>query len=253
MIEKFSKVTDNIYRGSAPSIKDVLLLKKYGINKIISLDNTCGKKIEKICKNIGIKQEIHHLDGKKANLLKFLSKNLKKMLEEGGPTFIHCRHGKDRTGFVCALYRIKYQNKSLEEAMEEANSFGFGIGCAPEFINMYKKVLKEAAKKNNNAEKDNNDADIVSNVREYRSDNLDSYYGSSIGTSFGPYAGTTKQYPYDIVYNNLLDQSPTRDNLNDKPIKFDADMSIPIIGLYDNAAGVKGTGPYEPIGGFIHD
>jgi protein tyrosine phosphatase (PTP) superfamily phosphohydrolase (DUF442 family) len=38
MIVRFRKVNDNLYRGGAPTIQDVIALKKMGINKIVSLD-----------------------------------------------------------------------------------------------------------------------------------------------------------------------------------------------------------------------
>jgi protein tyrosine/serine phosphatase len=35
------------------------------------------------------------------------------------PVFIHCEHGKDRTGLIIALYKVKYEHVSVEEARRE--------------------------------------------------------------------------------------------------------------------------------------
>ncbi len=43
------------------------------------------------------------------------------------PVLVHCRHGADRTGLIIALYRILYQNWTVEEAKDELINGGFGF------------------------------------------------------------------------------------------------------------------------------
>lgn len=43
------------------------------------------------------------------------------------PIFIHCEHGKDRTGLVIALYRVKYENWEIEDAYQEWIENGHGL------------------------------------------------------------------------------------------------------------------------------
>ena len=40
------------------------------------------------------------------------------------PIFVHCFHGEDRTGFVCAIYRIFIQNWEKERAVLEMKKMG---------------------------------------------------------------------------------------------------------------------------------
>ena len=41
------------------------------------------------------------------------------------PLFFHCRHGKDRTGAMAALYRMERQGWRPPDAVEEMRAFGF--------------------------------------------------------------------------------------------------------------------------------
>jgi tyrosine-protein phosphatase SIW14 len=41
------------------------------------------------------------------------------------PVFVHCFHGADRTGMLCAIYRIVIQNWDKEKAIEEMKRYGF--------------------------------------------------------------------------------------------------------------------------------
>lgn len=44
---------------------------------------------------------------------------------ENKSVYIHCLHGKDRTGFMCAVYRMKYCGWSYKQAKREMFSYGF--------------------------------------------------------------------------------------------------------------------------------
>jgi protein-tyrosine phosphatase len=43
------------------------------------------------------------------------------------PVLVHCRHGSDRTGTMCAAYRIVVQGWTKEEAIEEMTHGGYGF------------------------------------------------------------------------------------------------------------------------------
>lgn len=252
MIQRFRKITKNLYRGSAPSPKDVLRLKnELGIKKIISLDEESGERISRTCKLLSIDQVKIYLDGSRQTLLKLLKNNLKSLLLDGGPTFIHCQAGKDRTGLLSALFKCKYMGVSSEDAIEEAKSLGFGLGVDPKVIKLYEQVIKACK-----PEVDTNSADIVSNEREYIGDSRDSFLDEGHQGSFAPYLSKTRQDPMDPVYNYINDQSPTRQNYQDyKSIKEhnqEKDV-VPLVGVFNNDAGARGFGPTENYGGFFYD
>lgn len=253
MIQRLRKVTDGLYRGSAPTPKDVLWLKNnLGINKIVSLDKETGEKIDRTCKILDIEHVKIYLDMTRKSLIKLLNHDLKDLLIKNGPTYLHCHHGKDRTGLVVALYKCKYMNESPEKAIEEAKSLGFGLGVDPKILSLYEKLIRSCKKK-----KDSNKADIVSNEREYVGDNRDSFLDEGHQGSFAPYISKTRQDPADAVYNYINDQSPTRENYQDyKSIKEhdheDEDV-VPLVGVFNNDAGGRGFGPVENAGGFFYD
>ena len=43
------------------------------------------------------------------------------------PVLVHCGHGADRTGIMCAIYRVAVQNWKKEEALREMTLGGFGF------------------------------------------------------------------------------------------------------------------------------
>jgi len=253
MIHKFRKVAPNLYRGSAPDPKDVLRLKnELGIKKIISLDKEDGERISRTCKLLGINQVKIYLDGTRQSLLDLLHHNLKELLLDGGPTFFHCHAGKDRTGLLAALFKCKYMGVSPDKAIEEAKSLGFGLGVNPKVTKLYEQIIKSCKPEN-----DSNNADIVSNEREYIGDNRDSFLDEGHQGSFAPYLSKTRQDPMDAVYNYIDDQSPTRQNYQDyKSIKEhdqEEEDVVPLVGIFNNDAGGRGFGPTENYGGFFYD
>ena len=253
MISKLSTVIPNkLFRGGAPSLQDILWLKNnLDIKKIISLDQEVGNKISRICKLLGIKQIIIPLNEHRHSLLNLFQYNLKKLLLTNGPTFVHCYAGKDRTGFVIALFKCKYLNMDSEKALREAKSFGFGINIPDNYKNIikqYEKLIRLYNKKN-----DVNNVDIVSNQREYISDNRSSFLDESHQGSFAPYLSVTRQYPYDYIYNEIDEQSPTRENYNRHISEIDNKTEIPQVGNYNNSAGMFGAGPAFPSGGFLSE
>ena len=43
------------------------------------------------------------------------------------PAFVHCQRGADRTGTMCAIYRVAVQGWSKDEAIAEMTKGGFGF------------------------------------------------------------------------------------------------------------------------------
>lgn len=248
-MENFEEITKSLFKGSSPSPKDVEKLSKdFGIKKIVSLDQRSGDKIKNICKLFGIKQVIIPLDGKIKSILELFKHDIKDLLEKDGPTFFHCYHGKDRSGFIEGYYRIVCLHENPKKVIDDIIKKEYGKKCKPEFVKLFDKILSSFL-----PETDVNNADIVSNLREYSGDYRDSYLDQSTMKSISPSLDMTRQDPWDFVYNPINDQSPTRENFNEPIKEYEENNIMPSVGIWNNDAGILGVGPTTNSGGFIYE
>lgn len=159
--------------------------------------------------------------------------------------------GKLLKNAVTELYDYKSTSEYLSNVVKYSScnrSFIKSIlsGQDREYVRLVIANLDEEAK---TALRDENDADIVSNQREYRGDNRDSYLVESKPISIAPYLSVTRQYPYDPIYNELVRQNPIREDIgDDEAIDLDKNEGFPSIGVFNNAAGMQGAGPTEQVG-----
>lgn len=144
-IGNFFKVNDGLYRGARPMNDSsvVYLSKDIGIKTIINLqggDLTSSfypiipwlepgelpevRQHEKeLGVNLGmnvINTPLNSLDAITNAEDKLIDQTLEVMHDETNlPVFIHCEHGKDRTGLLIALYKVKYEHANIEAAHTE--------------------------------------------------------------------------------------------------------------------------------------
>ena len=152
MPSRFKQVVpDLLYRGGVPKPWEVNILKlEFGIQQIISLDQDAADKIHDECKKLNINHiviPLHSFENfdKQAELL--IQPNGVSRLINNKPTFVHCHHGKDRTGMFVGKYRTE-NGWDCKAALDEAISFGFGTGLDPEVIRKYISVIVSGCKTN---------------------------------------------------------------------------------------------------------
>ena len=114
-----------LHRGGQPSPNGLQELTKNGIKTIINLrlGNFSKKVIEEYTHD---QIRLFHLpfspfepgDQIMIDFLKIL------LNPQHRPAFVHCFHGADRTGAVCAIYRIIVQNWDKEKAIAEMRKKG---------------------------------------------------------------------------------------------------------------------------------
>jgi protein tyrosine/serine phosphatase len=119
------KVSDNLYRGAQPSEEGIKQLEKFGIKTVINLRAFHSDRDE--LKDANLRGE--HISVKTwhpedEDVVRFL-----KIVTDGNqtPVFVHCQYGSDRTGTMCAIYRIAVQGWSKDEAIEEMTKGNFGF------------------------------------------------------------------------------------------------------------------------------
>lgn len=148
-IENFHIASSGLYRGARPSAEGLKYLKNLGVRTVVNLQGGDPKSfligpiagwfepgedprnIEReqvIVKFFGMQfwhaplnsfDEVSTFDGH------LIDKTLE-VMRSRGPVFVHCEHGKDRTGLLVALYRVKYEGWDVESAYTEWTSLGHG-------------------------------------------------------------------------------------------------------------------------------
>ncbi|MGZ3722924.1 MAG: fused DSP-PTPase phosphatase/NAD kinase-like protein [Bdellovibrionales bacterium] len=156
-IPNFITLSTEIYRGGRPTADGMIALKNLGVKTDLNLQGgdvqwddpatasfmawwEPGETPENIAKEKTIAEELQmNFVSIPLNAIATVSAqadaDIDRALEilndpSAQPVFIHCEHGKDRTGLVIALYRVKYQGYSVAAAHDEWRDSGHkGVGA----------------------------------------------------------------------------------------------------------------------------
>jgi protein tyrosine phosphatase (PTP) superfamily phosphohydrolase (DUF442 family) len=119
------KVSDNLYRCAQPTAEGVKNLKSLGVKTVVNLRSFHSD--EDLLKGVGLNYE--HIAMKawhpeEEDVVRFL-----RIVADPkrGPVLVHCQQGADRTGTMCAIYRIAVQGWTKQEALREMRDGGFGF------------------------------------------------------------------------------------------------------------------------------
>jgi len=119
------KVSATLYRGAQPTAEGMRELKKMGVKTVVNLRSFHSDRDE-----IGqtplayehITMKAWHAEDKE--IVRFLRIVTD---ESRTPVFVHCQHGADRTGTMCAIYRIAVEGWTKGEAIREMTEGGYGF------------------------------------------------------------------------------------------------------------------------------
>ena len=134
-LDNWYKISDDVYRSEQPSKKAFKKLEEAGIKSVLNFrlyhtDNDEAKKTK--LDLFLVKMDASNIkDDEVIEALKIMRKAKK-------PILIHCKHGADRTGVMCAMYRNIEQGWSKQEALDELLNGGYGFHTVfkniPEYI-----------------------------------------------------------------------------------------------------------------------
>ncbi len=122
-VPNFYQVTTNLYRGAQPMTDGMKQLKAMGIKTVITLrefhsdqDMVAGTGLK------SVRFKMSPLQASDDEVVEFLkaatdTNNL--------PVFVHCERGADRTGTMCAMYRITVCGWTKQQAIGEMKEGGF--------------------------------------------------------------------------------------------------------------------------------
>jgi protein tyrosine/serine phosphatase len=119
------RVSSNLFRSAQPSAEGMSNLKAMGVRTVVNLrafhsdrDEVAGTGL--FNDHIAFKSW-HPEDEDVVRFLKLTSDT------NNWPILVHCQHGADRTGTMCALYRVLVEGWSKEEAIREMTGGGYGF------------------------------------------------------------------------------------------------------------------------------
>lgn len=160
-IVRFAKVDDQLFRGGLPSKTDLQGLKAMGIKTDINLmgevpvfDTFHVAREKRWAKEVGlkfinVKVPTGHVPFAKKVSDTVATAFLKAALDPANqPAYVHCVHGRDRTGTMVAVYRMVKHKYSNEQAFAEMRKFGFNPESYPTlaaFVKAYKPVAETPA------------------------------------------------------------------------------------------------------------
>ena len=119
------KVGDRLYRSAQPTAQDMRNLKGKGIKTIVDLRSFHSDRDEVGDTELGYEHiYIKAWHPEQEDIIRFLQIMIN---PKRTPVLVHCQHGADRTGTMCALYRIVVEGWTKEEAIREMTQGGFGF------------------------------------------------------------------------------------------------------------------------------
>ncbi len=130
-INNFAEVEKNVlYRGAQPTERGIKHLSDRGVKTVVNLraDALAWEKdaVERTgMRYVWLPSLAERTDPK------VVAKFLSTMRESGGPLFVHCRVGRDRTGLNVAAYRICEQGWDRPRAIRELYAHGYHWGWFP--------------------------------------------------------------------------------------------------------------------------
>ncbi|AYV76843.1 MAG: hypothetical protein Barrevirus1_65 [Barrevirus sp.] len=108
-----------VYRGGQPSEEHLHMLKDIGIKHIINLrkeDISERVKEKSLCLKLGINYHAYPTYGIFGLNNQFINEIVDLINSFDGPTYIHCKNGRDRTSIIIASYLVKYKGKDKDNA-----------------------------------------------------------------------------------------------------------------------------------------
>jgi protein tyrosine/serine phosphatase len=137
-LKNFHALSTNFYRGAQPSAEGMQALQTMGIKTIVNLrgfhsDKRKTGKLELDREHLYF-NTWHAEDEDVISFLKIVTDTNR------WPVFVHCQHGSDRTGMMCAMYRMTVNDWTREEAIREMTEGGYGFH--PEWQNLLRYLRK---------------------------------------------------------------------------------------------------------------
>ncbi|MEB3195989.1 MAG: tyrosine-protein phosphatase, partial [Candidatus Sericytochromatia bacterium] len=124
----FFRVDDTLYRGQQPTDKGLAQLKDLGIRHVVYLHFNQKQAVHErqVVESLGMRFTHIPMSWLTPPKPQQIDTWLKLTLDPTtGPVFVHCQHGRDRTGAMVGIYRIAHDKWTFEKAYAEMKEKGF--------------------------------------------------------------------------------------------------------------------------------
>jgi tyrosine-protein phosphatase SIW14 len=133
-IKNFYQVDEHVYRGGQPTFEGFRYLAKIGVKCILDLRETDGRsrEEERTVTGAGMRYINVPMTGLTPPTEREMATILA-LLEDaaGGPVFVHCKRGADRTGAVIGAYHVDHDKWDNARALKDAMSHGMSYFQLP--------------------------------------------------------------------------------------------------------------------------
>lgn len=140
----FYQISQTVYRSEQPSAEAITELEKNRIDIVINLRSR--DKDQSVLANQSFK--LVHVPintwAINRNDLLMVMQTIQAAEQKKQKVLIHCYHGSDRTGASVAMYRIIFENWSIDDALNEMKHGGYGFH--PIWVNIEKLFTPENVK-----------------------------------------------------------------------------------------------------------
>lgn len=119
------KVSEDVFRSAQPSENGFRKIKELGVATVVNLRSFHSDR-DKIG-DTGLAYEHLYMKAwhpEEKELVRFLQIVTNKRRT---PILVHCQQGADRTGLMCAVYRVAVQGWTKEDAISEMKNGGYGF------------------------------------------------------------------------------------------------------------------------------
>ena len=128
-LPNFCRVNDQIYRSAQPDATGFHALQQMGVASVLSLRQTLSDALLAKGADLGlfrVSMKSRYVAEKNGARVVQAVRDLRAGMQRG-PVLVHCHHGADRTGLICALWRVLYQGWSRQSAIDELTGGGYGF------------------------------------------------------------------------------------------------------------------------------
>ncbi|MGZ5493650.1 MAG: fused DSP-PTPase phosphatase/NAD kinase-like protein [Thermoanaerobaculia bacterium] len=131
MPHNFGVVEDGkIYRGGQPSASGLEALKRIGVRTIVKVSAKDIDMERTATSRLGMKLVEVPLHARTVGTSKAcadVSRAYTAITDPSNwPVYVHCDHGRDRTGFLAGLYRERAEGWKFEQVSDELTKYGHG-------------------------------------------------------------------------------------------------------------------------------